>query len=110
MPARRKVAACAALGSVIAFAVHPSWRETAEAHGIAGNRLFPGTSAFDDPAVADELTIEAITRNHPAEDGNPVNDTSLAWSFLRLLTPDIAIGADNIIIQRGRPGFEEVTA
>jgi hypothetical protein len=26
---------------------------SAHAHGIAGNRFFPGTLAFDDPAVAD---------------------------------------------------------
>jgi hypothetical protein len=26
---------------------------SAEAHGIAGNRHFPGTLTFDDPAVAD---------------------------------------------------------
>ncbi len=31
--------------------------QTAHAHGIAGNRLFPGTLSFDDPAVADEATL-----------------------------------------------------
>ncbi|MBV8659576.1 MAG: hypothetical protein JO142_17275, partial [Burkholderiales bacterium] len=30
---------------------------TAHAHGIAGNRFFPGTLNFDDPAVADEFVI-----------------------------------------------------
>jgi hypothetical protein len=30
---------------------------SAEAHGIAGNRYFPGTLTFDDPAVADELIL-----------------------------------------------------
>jgi hypothetical protein len=29
----------------------------ADAHGIAGNRFFPGTLAFDDPAVADESRL-----------------------------------------------------
>src|SRR4051794_17846133 len=28
---------------------------SAQAHGIVGNRVFPGTLAFDDPAVMDEL-------------------------------------------------------
>jgi hypothetical protein len=37
--------------SVIVFAVS----ECAQAHGIAGNRFFPGTMTFDDPAVADEF-------------------------------------------------------
>jgi hypothetical protein len=82
---------------------------TADAHAIAGNRLFPGTSAFDDPGTLDELAIETVTNRHPAADNNPVDDTSLAWSFARLLTPDIAIGADNSLIQRGRGGFETVT-
>jgi hypothetical protein len=31
------------------------WTESADAHGIAGNRYFDGTMTFDDPAVADEL-------------------------------------------------------
>jgi hypothetical protein len=30
---------------------------SSEAHGIAGNRYFPGTLTFDDPAVADELIL-----------------------------------------------------
>jgi hypothetical protein len=33
---------------------------SAHAHGIAGNRFFPGTLTFDDPAVADE----AVVPNH----------------------------------------------
>jgi len=28
---------------------------SAHAHGIAGNRYFPGTLTFDDPAVADDV-------------------------------------------------------
>src|SRR5437660_1247146 len=30
---------------------------SAYAHGIAGNRFFPGTLSFDDPAVADEAIL-----------------------------------------------------
>src|SRR5215831_5497078 len=30
---------------------------SAHAHGIAGNRFFPGTLSFDDPAVADESIL-----------------------------------------------------
>jgi hypothetical protein len=55
---------------------------TAAAHAIAGNRLFPGTSAFDDPGVLDELTTEAVTNRHPAADNSPVDDTSLACPSL----------------------------
>jgi hypothetical protein len=31
--------------------------QSAHAHGIAGNRFFPGTLSFDDPAVADESRL-----------------------------------------------------
>ena len=33
------------------------WVQSAEAHGIAGNRYFDCTLAFDDPAVADEAIL-----------------------------------------------------
>jgi hypothetical protein len=70
----------------------------AGARAIAGNRLFPGTPAFDDPGTLDELAIEAVTNRHPAADNNPVDDRPLAWSFARLLTPDIASGADGSLV------------
>jgi hypothetical protein len=54
MFARWLAAAVRVLASAMsALAVVPS----ADAHGIAGNRYFPGTLTFDDPAVADELTL-----------------------------------------------------
>jgi len=65
-----------------------------EAHAIAGNRYFPGTITFDDPAVADELIIPAWARySQPNYDDNVV-DNSAAWAFARLLTPTTAIGID----------------
>jgi hypothetical protein len=39
------------------------WAESAEAHGIAGNRYFDGTMTFDDPAVADEAIVPVCTEN-----------------------------------------------
>jgi hypothetical protein len=40
----------------------------AQAHGIVGNRVFPGTLAFDDPAVMDELILPAVSSfKNPAE-------------------------------------------
>lgn len=47
---RRAILALAALSGV----------QSAHAHGIAGNRLFPRTITFDNPAVADELQIWTI--------------------------------------------------
>ena len=41
---------------------------SAHAHGIAGNRFFPGTLSFDDPAVADESILPLFSSSkHPDE-------------------------------------------
>lgn len=83
----------------------------AYAHGIAGNRLFPGTLSFDDPAVADEATLPNFSyANQPADGGN-VTDNRINWSFSRLLTPNVAIVVDNSWIHRDwrvaqRSGFD----
>jgi hypothetical protein len=79
----------------------------ADAHGIAGNRFFPGTMAFDDPAVADEFLVVPGSRKHPLDDSSGVNvlDTSASWSFMRLLTPEIAVGVSSGWIHRGGAGF-----
>src|ERR1700730_13632118 len=66
--------------------------QPAHGHGIAGNRYFPGTLTFDDPAVADELLFAPASLVHPGN-GTDVPDTSVGWSFMRLLTPDLAVGA-----------------
>jgi hypothetical protein len=46
----------------------------ADAHGIAGNRFFPGTLAFDDPAVADESRLPLFTSSKHPDDGGDVVD------------------------------------
>lgn len=33
------------------------WVQSAEAHGVAGNRYFDGTLTFDDQAVADKAIL-----------------------------------------------------
>jgi len=71
----------------------------AHGHGIAGNRFFPGTLTFDDPAVADELLFQPTSLVHPGE-GTDVRDTTIDWSFMRLLTPDLAVGASSGWIHR----------
>ncbi len=53
--AARRVCAlmiCLTLAFALPWASRP-----AQAHGIAGNRLFPGTLSFEDPAVMDELVL-----------------------------------------------------
>jgi hypothetical protein len=77
--------------------------QPAHGHGIAGNRYFPGTLTFDDPAVADELLFAPASLVHPGN-GTDVRDTSVGWSFMRLLTPDLAVGASGGSIERA-PDF-----
>src|SRR5438105_1180544 len=86
---------------------------TAHAHGIAGNRFFPGTLTFDDPAVADEAIVPLYsTFKHPAVigDGDVVENT-FNWSLFRLLTPTLGIGVDSGWVHRNwgvgrRSGFD----
>jgi hypothetical protein len=44
------------------------------AHGIAGNRFFPGTLTFDDPAVADEAILPEFSSFNNAAAGPNVTD------------------------------------
>jgi len=84
---------------------------SAHAHGIAGNRYFPGTLTFDDPAVADEAIAPTFSSaKHPGEGGDMV-DNRINWSFFRLLTPTLGVGADSGFIHRNwgmaeRSGFD----
>lgn len=73
--------------------------DPSHAHGIAGNRFFPGTLNFDDPAVADEFSITAGAVKHPDDSGN-VTDRGATISFARLLTPEVSIGFDSGFIRR----------
>jgi hypothetical protein len=72
----------------------------AQAHGIVGNRIFPGTLAFDDPAVMDELVLPAASSlKHPGE-GADVTDSRIGGSFTRLLTSTVSIGVESGWIHR----------
>jgi hypothetical protein len=94
------------LAAVMVAACH-----AAQAHGIIGNRVFPGTLAFDDPAVMDELVFPvASSLKHPSE-GADVTDDRIGGSFTRLITPTLSIGIDSGWIHRNwgvspRSGFE----
>src|SRR5260370_19225356 len=88
--------------------------DAAQAHGIVGNRLFPSTLAFDDPAVMDELVLPAMSRlKHPRE-GADVVDDRIEGAFTRLLTSTLAVGIESGWIHRNwgpsqRSGFATTT-
>ncbi len=68
----------------------------AEAHGIAGNRYFPGTLTFDDPAVADEAVLPQL--------GTTSDEDRLDWSAARLLVPHLAFEAEGSVLHDRWPG------
>lgn len=79
------------------------WVQSAEAHGIAGNRYFDGTLTFDDPAVADEAILPYWANSqYPTQDSN-VAENRINWAFARLLTPTLAITMDSGWIHRNWP-------
>ena len=98
---RRLLLALAMLGSA----------HGAQAHGIAGNRFFPDTLTFDDPAVADEAIVPNFSSSkHPGEGGD-VTDNRFDWAFFRLLTPDLGFTVDSAWVHRNwgiaqRSGFD----
>src|SRR6516164_8708447 len=68
---------------------------SAHAHGIAGNRFFPGTLSFDDPAVADESILPLFSSSKHPDEGGDVVDKRFSWSIFRLLTPTLGVGVDS---------------
>ncbi len=63
------------------------------AHGIAGNRYFPATSTFDDPAVADEFSVNTFKSTSPAS-VNSESYSTVAVTGARLLSTNWAVGFD----------------
>jgi hypothetical protein len=88
-----------AVCAIMATIFHLLTIDRAEAHGIAGNRFFVGTLTFDDPAVNDELssTFSALKRTAP---GGAAVERQLTTETSRLLTPNLAIGAETSWIDR----------
>src|SRR5258708_6673803 len=97
---------CAAAIMAISHAAH--------AHGIVGNRVFPGTLSFDDPAVMDELILPAVSSlKHPGE-GADVTDGRIGGSFTRPPTPPLALRIERGWMHRNwgpaqRWGFDTTT-
>jgi hypothetical protein len=66
---------------------------SADAHGFAGKRFFPATLAVDDPFVADELSLPALsytTAPATAEESRS-RETSVRGEFSKRLTPDFGL-------------------
>jgi hypothetical protein len=69
----------AAVTAVLASLCGPD----ADAHGIAGKRVFPTTLTIDDPAVADEASLPTIQyqRHGTADGGTPFRETDITAEY-----------------------------
>jgi hypothetical protein len=96
---------------LIMLAVTLGYAHSALATAIAGNRFFPGTITFDDPAVADEAIIPNFAIPRHAGEGENLVGNRYSWSFSCLLTNTISIGIDSGWVHRdwgaiSRRGFD----
>ena len=87
-------------GRLLVLAAMVGGVHSAHAHGIAGNRFFPGTLSFDDPAVADEAIVPNFASLKRPVGGGNVADNRFDWAFFRLLTPTLGVGIDGATIRR----------
>ncbi len=104
MTNRRLAAALAAAG----LCAGPA----ADAHVIAGDRVFPVTLTFDDPGTADEATLPQFTWQPTAGGGA---NSALQWEYDKTITPNTAIILNhgwNMLTpgmgQKAQTGFENV--
>jgi len=79
------------------------WTQSAQAHGIAGNRYFAGTMTFDDPAVADELILPNFSYLTYPTQGSNVAENRINGAFARLLTPTLAFTIDSAWVRQNWP-------
>lgn len=65
----------------------------AQAHVVAGARVFPVTLTFDDPGVGDEVSVPAFTWTRSGADGGtgPTHESDLGFEWDKTITPDTAI-------------------
>src|SRR5499433_1360124 len=87
------------VGLFLIVATIPAAPRFADAHGIAGNRFFPGTLSFDDPAVADEAIVPNVAIPKQPGEGDLVGNR-YSWSFFRLLKNTLGVGIDNGWVHR----------
>ena len=76
------------LAALLACASASGPVSVAQAHVIAGVRVFPLTLTFDDPGTADEATLPQLVFQ-PGPDGQAA--TALQWEYDKTITPTTAL-------------------
>ncbi len=81
---------------------------SADAHAIAGNRVFPATMAVDDPGVSDEFDSQYGHLSVPGDNGNQgVNTLQFAWG--KTITPNFGLSLGGAYVMQNNPatsGFD----
>jgi hypothetical protein len=80
----------------------------ANAHAIAGDRVFPSTMAVDDPGVGDEANFEYGHQRVPGDDGDQSINT-FDFEYDKLITPSLAVSVDGSYAMQNNPrarGFD----
>ena len=85
----KRISAAATLGCAGLLAVST----TAQAHVVAGARVFPVTLTFDDPGVGDEVSLPALNYSRGGADGGtgPSHEVDLGFEFDKTITPTTAL-------------------
>jgi hypothetical protein len=102
---RPLLAASLVTATVGAFLLAPS---VANAHAIAGDRVFPSTLAIDDPGVGDEANIQYGHIRVPGDNGDQSINT-FDFEYDKLITPRLAFSVDGTYTMQNNPtarGFD----
>jgi hypothetical protein len=97
----------ARLGAIVAAASLLSSPQ-ADAHAIAGARVFPATLAIDDPGVSDELALPTFTYLPVNGDGSVEYD--LNFDYSKRITPNLAISVGDgwTRLKPGAAGWQNI--
>lgn len=98
----------AAVTIAASFTVLFVTRETALAHGFAGNRFFPATLSTDDPFVNDELSLPTISSIVTPDEGG-TRDTEFSVDIAKRITPSFGVEVGETFINLEPPRTPSVS-
>lgn len=94
---------------LLAIGAIAAWQPPhADAHSIAGDRVFPATLAIDDPGVGDEFNLQYGHQRVPGDAGDQsLNTLDFEWD--KLITPNLALSFGGTYVMQNNPtarGFD----
>jgi hypothetical protein len=94
LPSRSFAARAVAISMLFGTSILPP---AANAHAIAGDRVFPATLAIDDPSVASEVSLPTVDWFPDPRDasGDVPNETDVGAELDLVLLPNFAVGVSD---------------